>query len=424
MYLGMDFGTGGARACVIDPNGEIEDIARSDFGRLEPHELCAAWRTTLLELPTALPLSLRKRLRGLCIDATSATVLACDSSLRGIFPPLTYDDARAQTEAALITRTAGAHHPTAAATSGLAKVLWLQRHLGHTRAALFLNQADWLTALLTGRPGISDYHNALKSGFDPGVRDWYPWVEHLVDKARLPQVVPPGHPIGLIESSHARAMNVSTDCLIRTGTTDSIAALLATGARAPGDAVTSLGSTLVLKLVSDRRVDDGRLGVYSHWFGALWLAGGASNAGGATLKQFFDADALTALSAQIDAESDTGLAYYPLPSRGERFPVNDPMRLPVTEPRPADPVLFLQGLLEGLARIEAEGYRKLVELGATPPERIFSAGGGSGNPAYHRLRERRLGVPAMPAPITEAAFGAARIARQGVDLFPGAGNDA
>lgn len=63
------------------------------------------------------------------------------------------------------------------------------------------------------------------------------------------------------------------------GTTDSIAAFLAAGVDAPGQAVTSLGSTLAIKLLSETRVDDARYGVYSHRLGDSWLVGGASNTG-------------------------------------------------------------------------------------------------------------------------------------------------
>jgi sugar (pentulose or hexulose) kinase len=80
---------------------------------------------------------------------------------------------------------------------------------------------------------------------------------------------------------------IPKDCVIYTGTTDSIAAFLASGANSLGEAVTSLGSTLVLKLLSSQKVDDSNYGIYSHRLGNLWLTGGASNTGGAVLKSFF-----------------------------------------------------------------------------------------------------------------------------------------
>ncbi len=421
MFLGIDFGTSGARACVIAPTGQIEDMARMEFGALPEHEAAATWREALLELIAQVPAGMRKRLSALAIDGASASVLACDEALNPTYPPLLYNDARATEEAAAIRRAAGAEHPAAAATSGLAKMLWLKKRLGLERARLYLNQADWLSALLSGRP-MSDYHNALKMGADLETGQWPAWVEYLADVNYLPVLVKPGAALGVVERPRARELALNPDCLVRAGTTDSIAAFLAAGVDRPGEAVTSLGTTLVLKLLSETRVDDGRYGIYSHWFGNLWLAGGASNAGGGVLRQHFSDDELPALSARIDPERSTGLDYYPLLRPGERFPVNDPALPPRLEPRPAERVEFLHGLLEGLARIEALGYRRLAELGATPLSRLVSSGGGAGNPTYERIRARLLGVPIGRAAEHEACYGAARLARFGTALFPGEGD--
>lgn len=51
------------------------------------------------------------------------------------------------------------------------------------------------------------------------------------------------------------------------GTTDSIAAFVAAGVSQVGEAVTSLGSTMAVKLLSEERVDDAAYGVYSHRLG-------------------------------------------------------------------------------------------------------------------------------------------------------------
>ena len=425
MYLGIDFGTSGARACVIAPSGEIEDMARVEFGRLPDHEAAATWREALFTLIAQVPIGMRKRLAALAIDGTSASVLACDEALTPTFPPLMYNDARAVEEAATIRRTAGEKHPAAAATSGLAKVMWLKKHLGLQRARLYLNQADWLSALLSGNP-VSDYHNALKMGVDLETGQWPAWVEYLADVDYLPVPVKPGQAIDLVNRTRARELGINPDCLVRAGTTDSIAAFLAAGgdgqASQPGAAVTSLGSTLVLKLLSETRVDAGEYGIYSHWFGRLWLAGGASNAGGAVLRQHFSDDELIALSREIDPLRSTGLDYYPLPGKGERFPYNDPERPPRLTPRPENRAEFLHAILEGLAAIEALGYARLAELGATPLHAVVSAGGGARNATYTRIRERRLKVPVSQAREDEACYGSARLACHGTDLFPGGGD--
>ena len=173
------------------------------------------------------------------------------------------------------------------------------------------------------------------------------------------------------------------------------------------------GSTLVLKLLSERRVEAAQYGVYSHRYGDLWLAGGASNAGGGVLRLYFNDEQLAELSQHIDPDTDSPLDFYLLPQPGERVPINNPTLTPRLMPRPADDAQFLHGLLQGLSRIEAAGYAKLIELGASPLKTVTTTGGGAKNQAWRRIRERLLGVPVTLAQHAEAAFGAALLAKRG-----------
>jgi sugar (pentulose or hexulose) kinase len=416
-FLGIDFGTSGVRGCVIDAEGAVIAKDARDFGSLEEYERAGIWREALWDLVAALPPAIRSQLSDIALDGTSGTVLACDEELSPRHPPLLYNDDRAVDEARLIAKTATPGHPAAAVTSGLAKMLWLKKRLGLTGARLYVNQADWLSGLLTGRVGMTDYHNALKMGLDLDELKWPAWVEYLADVDYLPVPIAPGARLGTVSRPRARYLGVNPGCMVHAGTTDSIAAFLAAGVSQSGDAVTSLGSTLALKLLSDTRVESTEHGVYSHWFGSRWLAGGASNAGGAVLRQFFDDRQLAALSDKIDPAVASPLDYLPLPKPGERFPVNDPALAPRLDPRPTDDAEFLHGLLESLARIEARGYGLLAELGASPVQRIETAGGGARNPAWTRIRQRLLGVPVARANHTEAAYGAALLARDGARLF-------
>lgn len=85
--------------------------------------------------------------------------------------------------------------------------------------------------------------------------------------------------------------------------------------------------------------------------------GGASNTGGAVLKQYFSSAQLAELSEHIDASVPSALDYYPLTTPGERFPINDPNLQPRLMPRPDNDAEFLHGLLEGVARVEAQAYQ-------------------------------------------------------------------
>ena len=72
--------------------------------------------------------------------------------------------------------------------------------------------------------------------------------------------------------------------------------------------------------------------------------------------------------------------------------------------------MFLQGLLEGIARIEARGYELLAELGAPRLTALWTTGGGAQNPAWERIRARALKVEMRHARSGQAAYGSALLA--------------
>ena len=409
MHLGLDFGTSGARACVIDDGMAIaweQRVAYPDANQQAPQD----WRSALNALLGAVPKDLSIRLKGLAIDGTSGTVLLCDEELEPVSPALLYHDDRAQQQAGQLKAIAPAGHIVCTATSCLAKFLWLTRQTGNESAAYFLHQADWLSALLSGKPGVSDYHNALKTGYDVERLCWPDWVMALPHAHLLPDVLAPGAIIGNIQPGIAAHFGINPQCAIHAGTTDSIAAFIAADIDELGVGVTSLGTTLVLKQLSTQRIEAHEYGVYSHRYGDLWLVGGASNAGAGVLRHYFDDAQLAALSAQIDPLRDSPLDYYPLTKSGERFPISDAQLAPRLEPRPGSDTEFLHGLLQGLARIEAAGYVRLAELGAPPLRRVVTNGGGARNTVWMQIRERTLAVPVAAALHSESAYGSALLA--------------
>lgn len=414
LYLGLDFGTSGARAIAVDASGVIQAQANYAYGSA-PSDWLITWQTALFALIEKMPFHLRSQIKAIAIDGTSSTVVLCDETGRPLDQPILYNDGRGAAVLEMVQAIAPANHMVVSASSSLAKLLWWSQQPQFTQARYFLHQADWLAYLLHGKLGISDYHNSLKLGYDVEQLCYPAWLESLPMSPLLPQVVAPGTPVGRVKGAIATQFGLQPDCVVCAGTTDSIAAFLASGVDQPGQAVTSLGSTLVLKLLSRTRVENGQFGIYSHRLGDCWLVGGASNTGGSVLQEFFTAAELATLSPHIPTQTASPLHYYPLLQPGERFPINDPTLPPQLEPRPEKPVEFLHGLLEGMARIEAQGYQLLQELGATPLKQVFTAGGGAANTAWTQIRARHLNVPVLRSPQTEAAYGAALLAKRSIN---------
>jgi sugar (pentulose or hexulose) kinase len=354
--------------------------------------------------------------RGIAVDGTSGTVLMLDTAGNPVGEASLYNDPAPEGGVRAVAAAAPAGSAAHGAASPLAKILATQNVPGTKRLA---HQADWIAARLGAPPGQSDENNALKTGYDPVLQCWPRWLRDLgVRLDLLPEVVEPGTPVGTIDSGLAARFGLPADTVIGAGTTDGCAAYLATGAGSVGDAVTSLGSTLTLKQLCERPIFSAEHGIYSHRLGAGWLAGGASNSGGSALARYFGPGALASLSARIDPQRESGLDYYPLPAPGERFPLSDPYLPPREMPRPADDARFLQGLLEGIARIEALGYRRLHELGGPALASVRTVGGGARNSAWTAIRRRMLNVELVPARSEEAAVGAAMLALAAVGRGP------
>ena len=422
--LGIDVGTSGVRTAIVDLAGNMLSCARVAHARQDPEKIDARlwWQAVTeclgkqVDALTEIGLDPHEILHA-AIDGTSGTMVLVNDRLEPTTPALMYDSSGFYDEAAAISDHAEATSITLGANSGLARMLHLQTMDKGGDARHLLHQADYILAKCVGRPSGSDDNNALKTGFDPEVETWPDWFNDVgVRKTLLPEVHRVGAPVGIISPELAERFGLDRKLTFHAGTTDSVAAFLATDATNIGDAVTSLGTTLAVKLLTTARITDAPRGVYSHRLGAKWLAGGASNTGGGVLAAYFSSEEITVLSALIDPAHPTELDYYPLLKPGERFPVNDPELMPRLSPRPSEPHLFLQAMLEGIAAIEATAFRTLDELGAPAPTRIFTAGGGAQNDVWTEIRKRKIPAEFIKCKYTEAAVGAARLALRSADF--------
>jgi sugar (pentulose or hexulose) kinase len=418
LALGIDVGTSGVRIAALDDRGRLVATAavpmaapeRTEAGIFQDAEVW--WTATAAALAALGRDADLAQVRAVAVDGTSGTIVAVDAAGRPLAPGRMYNDPSGAPLAARVAAVAPPETAAHGATSPLARAICLK---GTPGLARILHQADWIAGRLSGRFDVSDENNALKTGYDPVARRWPDWIATAgLDPALLPEVVPVGTAVGRVTADAARAFGLADDARVVTGTTDGCAAFLATGAATPGDGVTSLGTTLVLKLLSTVPLFAPGYGLYSHRIGDLWLAGGASNSGGAALLKHFTPEAMRALEPAVKPDEPTGLDYYPLPGPGERFPINDPALQPRIAPRPAEDATFFQALLEGIAGVEALGYARLAELGGPALKSVRTVGGGARNAAFTAIRARRLGVPLIAPDEEEAAVGAARLAWRGL----------
>jgi len=417
-FIGIDLGTSGCRACLIDDDKNLLQEARRAFpqpsiqGQRVEQDAAIWWQAVTSVLTELCQHPAAQSLVAISVDGTSSTVLVTDEHYQPLAAALMYNDGRATEQARLIDSVAPPEASAVrSASSGLSKLLWLLEQFPDSRK--MCHQADYIAGKLSGHY-VSDFNNGLKTGFDPESQNWPEWLSKLpIPAGMLPDVYAPGTLTGKLTAANKSRFGISNSVYIVAGTTDSIAGFLATGASDIGDAVTSLGSTIAIKLLSPVAINSPSEGIYSHSINNAWLAGGASNAGGSVLTALFDDATLQQLSQQLNFEQSTGLNYYPLTKTGERFPENDAGKAACLSPRPDSDVEFLQAILEALTAIEKKGYEVLAQKGAPLAKKIFTVGGGSKNIKWMQHRDKQLHGQVISAKHSEACYGSALLARQG-----------
>lgn len=491
-FIGFDLGTSGARISVIEPmttssnnsgNNSDEEEYREIYSQAVSwgdngdggasggaYDDAESWMTAIETLLQGAADHFEGGLEDvarLCVSGTSASCLVADrSTLEVTRPPRMYNyDILSSTSNTAVVQCAKeamdilerhvpSKHTSRARTGSLAKLLAWARERPMTEAEVFCHQSDYVSASLmhmhdksnSHDEGVitSDWHNCLKLGYDVRNDCWPNWIKTCMEVSGIAnplqtgggaiplRVLSPGSPMGTVSPSVAKRFGLGEDTIVVGGTTDSNAAFFAAAGAGPqaGTAVTSLGSTLAIKLLSAQFVEDADRGIYSHRFPSFsdndvekdpqkWLVGGASNVGCAIFGELqFSNDELDKLSAKIDPSTDCPLSYYPLTKMGERFPVADAYKIPILTPVPDSRQDYLHGLLQSIAFIERDGFDALRDLGAPYPSVVWTCGGGSRNAVWSQMRERILQAKGDKDDIlrvrraanTEASYGAALLA--------------
>ncbi|MHA6644050.1 hypothetical protein [Mesorhizobium sp. A623] len=149
-----------------------------------------------------------RQVKALAVDGTSGTVLPVDRNGTPLAGALMYNDP--VTDAGIlemIKSHAPAESAAHGATSGLAKLMHFQPV---AKASRILHQVDWIAGQMCVRFDVSDENNALKTGYDPVARQWPDWISATgADRMLLPEVVPPGTPIGTVTQAAADRFGLS-----------------------------------------------------------------------------------------------------------------------------------------------------------------------------------------------------------------------
>lgn len=419
VYVGLDLGTGGVRAIAASAGGTIVGSGEAPLrsrrdGERHEQDARSWWESAAAACRQALADVAPARVRAVATCATSGTIVLVDGDGEPLTAALMYDDGRASGQA---------RHLGLAASWALPKLHWLLEHEPAARqsGARLAHQADVVTRRLTGRSVPSDASHALKTGYDPEATRFPATIDEDV-RALLPDVVAPGTRLGEVCAEACARTGLPAGAAVIAGMTDGCAAQIAAGALRPGDWNSVLGTTLVLKGCSPRRIDDPARGVYSHRSpDGGWLPGGASSSGAGVLPATFPERDLDELGAHARAHEGTTVLAYPLVSRGERFPFAAPDAEPFMLGTPAGDAEHAAALMQGVALVERLCFEQLAQLGADAGGTLSLTGGATRNRAWCQLRADALGRSVQLPERSEPAFGMAILAAAADNGEPVAG---
>jgi D-ribulokinase len=424
-FIGIDIGTQGARVVILDQTGtqiaakeEVFTLSENSRQEQSPDTWWQSCRTLIPSLIHAIKNSIDlNQIRSIAVTSTSGTIIPVDHSFNPLHPAIMYSDPRSAEEAAFCKKIAEQeiqHGYTAFnASSGLPKMRWFLNHFPDqvSRLYKFIHAADFITGRLSDEYGITDHSNSMKSGYDIHQFNWPDYITDKIGirKEWLQQVKPSGSPIGTITAELSKEWGLPTGVIITNGLTDGCASQIAAGAVSPGQWNTTIGTTLVIKGVTQKEIIDPSGAIYNHRHpSGYWMPGGASNTGADWVSRLFADEDLNELGQQAAAHLPAKSLAWPLLQTGERFPFVAPT---VTGFWPEDnAVEKFTSCMEGVAFIERYAYEKIAQLSGEKIERIFSAGGGTNSDTWMKIRSNVLNVPVCKMKNVSGAAGAAVLA--------------
>lgn len=400
LWLGIDCATQSARGTLIDSAGVIHSrvnrdlapVQRGDDGRLTQDP--DSWNTAIELIISDSVQSAEQSgavVTAIAISATSGTFVLTDLSGTPIAPAAMYNDGRAG-------------NPVARAAA-------IVKEVGRGNY-LFAHTPEFVVAHLCGIPlseVAADWSHALKTGVDLTAENWS--KDALSQAAELgialPRLVAPGTLLGTTSQNGIP---------IYAAMTDGCTAQISVGSSALGSAVTTLGTTMVIKIVSPEEVSGP--GFYSHLLpDNRWLSGGASNLGGISFAQH--KDEIDVWNRTAAEHGPATMVMYPLVGTGERFPISHKELKKIWNSSPVSEADEFRATLEGIAFAERLAYETLAKAGAPLTGKLFTVGGGARSALWNSIRATVLNRTISLVNESGSDIGAAMIAcaaHQGGDL--------
>jgi xylulokinase len=450
--LGLDVGTGGTRAVVVDPLGRIAVSAIEEHQPFASPQIGWAeqspedwWRAASLAIRKVLCDSDVQADQISCIGLTGQMhgAVMLDGAARVVRPALIWCDVRTEKQCLDLNHQIGPERliqltcNPALPNFTLTKLLWVREHEPENwkRVRSVMLPKDFVRFRLTGERAtdMADASGTLM--LDVAHRRWSSEILQAVeiDPSVLPSLHESPEVCGRISAAGAAATGLAAGTPVVAGAGDQAAGATGMGIVRPGAVSATIGTSGVVFAATDRLAMDtkGRLHTFCHAVPGRWHVMGVTQAAGLSLRWFRDNfrslpvtngtdpyDLLTAEAAKAPPGSD-GLLWAPY-LMGERTPYLDSnaraalVGLTASHTR----AHVVRAILEGVAFSLKDSFTIFEEMNL-PVESIRLGGGGARSTLWRQIQADVYGHEVEIVEVEEgASYGAAILAGVGAKIWP------
>ena len=433
MYIGLDLGSSGLRALLVDEQQHVRGAAEAHYDMQRPHagwseqdpaDWIEATKSCFAALRAEFPHDM-KAVRGIGISGQMHGATVLDKARNVLRPCILWNDTRSAAEAAALDA-----NPQFRALTGnivfpgftAPKLAWMRNHEPDlfAKVDLVLLPKDYLRLWLTGEE-VGDYSDAAgTSWLDGGRRQWSSELlaETGLSADQMPSLIHGSEGSGTVRESVAAELGLPAGVVVAGGGADNAVAACGIGAVKGGQGFVSLGTSGVLLAAIDQWATSPAQAVHAfcHAIPDAWYQMGV------TLSATDSANWLSGVTGQSvpDMAKSVGerlrgpsaVTFLPYLS-GERTPHNDAtMRGAfVGLEHQSDSAALMQAVMEGVAFSIADCMAALKSSG-TAINTLLAIGGGSQSRFWVETLATVLGQPVglLSGGENGAAMGAARLA--------------
>jgi xylulokinase len=445
MWLGIDTGTGGTRALLVNAKGEVVAACTSAHEDMLMHRPLWAeqrpqnwWDAATDAIRGVLSLAGAKGsdVHGIGLSGQMHGLVMLDSANEVIRPSLIWCDQRSQSQVDWVNQKAGrarilecTANPVLTGFT-LPKLLWVRDNepANYERVRKMLLPKDYIRFRLTGEFATEVSDASGTALFDVVRRRWsFELADELgVDRSILPKCYESTEVTGAISLEAARLTGLAAGTPVIGGGGDQASSAVGNGIVQRGIVSCTLGTSGVVFAHMDSVAYDpaGRVHTFCHAVPGKWHVMGVTQAAGLSLQWFRNRfapsdeyDDLTKEAATAPAGSN-GLYWLPY-LMGERTPHIDPTARGgwiglTASHRRAD---LIRALIEGVSYSQKDCLDIVERLGVRV-DSIRASGGGAKSPFWRQVLADVFARPVVTLASQEgSAFGAALIAMAGTGEY-------